>query len=304
MRIGFLGLGNMGRAMAGNLIRAGHELVVYNRTRNAAESLAKEGAKVADFPAKAAGQEIVITMLANDAAVESVVFGAHGVLEGMQRDGLHISMSTISPALSQRLAAAHKERGQYYVAAPVFGRPEAAAAAKLFIVAAGEKEALAKAKPVFEHLGQRTFTVDERPEDANYIKLFGNFMITCVLESLGEVFAVARKAEIDPSTVFEVLSGTLFGAPAYTNYGPRIIEEKFSPAGFKLPLGLKDVRLMMEAADGLAAPMPFASVVRDRFLSAIANGYGDLDWSAMTLMVAQSAGLPRRTGEIRSDAAD
>jgi 3-hydroxyisobutyrate dehydrogenase-like beta-hydroxyacid dehydrogenase len=304
MRIGFLGLGNMGRAMAGNLIRAGHELVVYNRTRNAAEPLAKEGAKVADSPAKAAGQEIVITMLANDAAVESVVFGAHGVLEGMQRDGLHISMSTISPALSQRLAAAHKERGQYYVAAPVFGRPEAAVAAKLFIVAAGENEALAKAKPVFELLGQRTFTVDERPEDANYIKLFGNFMITCVLESLGEVFAVARKAEIDPSTVFEVLSGTMFGAPAYTNYGPRIIEEKFSPAGFKLPLGLKDVRLMLEAADGLAAPMPFASVVRDRFLSAIANGYGDLDWSAMTLMVAQSAGLPRTTGGLRSDAAD
>jgi 3-hydroxyisobutyrate dehydrogenase-like beta-hydroxyacid dehydrogenase len=304
VRIGFLGLGNMGRAMASNLIRAGHEVIVYNRTRNTAEALAAEGARIADAPAKAAGQEIVITMLANDDAVESVVLGAQGVLEGMPRDGLHVSMSTISPALSQRLSAAHKDRGQQYIAAPVFGRPDAAAAAKLFIVASGAKEALAKVTPVFEVLGQRTFTVGERPEDANYIKLFGNFMITCVMESLGEVFAVARKAEIDPSTVFEVLSGTMFGAPAYNNYGPRIIEEKFSPAGFKLPLGLKDVRLMLEAADGLAAPMPFANIVHDRFLSAIANGYGDLDWSALTLVISQSAGLPRMASEVRSDAAD
>jgi len=304
MRIGFLGLGNMGSAMASNLIRAGHDLVVYNRSRKAAEALAAEGAQVADDPANAAVQEIVITMLANNDAAESVVFGAHGVLDGMQRDGLHVSMSTISPALSRRLAAAHKERGQQYMAAPVFGRPDAAAAGKLFIVGAGTKEALAKAKPVFEVLGQRTFTVGERPEDANLIKLFGNFLITCVLEGLGEVFAVARKAEIDPGTVFEVLSGTMFGAPAYNNYGPRIIEEKFSPAGFKLPLGLKDVRLMLEASDELAAPMPFANIVRDHFLTAIANGYGDLDWSALALIAAQSAGLPRRTGNLGSDAAD
>jgi 3-hydroxyisobutyrate dehydrogenase-like beta-hydroxyacid dehydrogenase len=304
MRIGFLGLGNMGRAMAGNLIRAGHEVLVYNRTRNTAEAVAAEGARIADDPAKAAGQEIVITMLANDDAVESVVFGARGVLDGMQRDGLHVSMSTISPALSQRLSAAHQERGQQYIAAPVFGRPEAAAAAQLFIVASGTKEALAKAKPVLEVLGQRTFTVGERPEDANYVKLFGNFLITCVLESLGEVFAVARKAEIDPSKVLEVLSGTLFGAPAYNNYGPRIIEQKFSPAGFKLPLGLKDIRLVLEAADNLSAPMPFANIVRDRFLSAIANGYGDLDWSAMTLMVSQTAGLAPMRRQTGSEAAD
>jgi 3-hydroxyisobutyrate dehydrogenase-like beta-hydroxyacid dehydrogenase len=172
------------------------------------------------------------------------------------------------------------------------GRPEAAAAAKLFIVAAGTKAALAKTKPVFDVLGQRTFEVDERPEHANLIKLLGNFLITCVLESLGEVFAVARKAKIDPQTVFDVLSGTMFGAPVYNNYGPRIIEEKFSPAGFKMPLGLKDVRLVLQEAEKLSVPMPFANVIRDRFLSAIANGYGDLDWSALTLAIAQSAGLP------------
>jgi 3-hydroxyisobutyrate dehydrogenase-like beta-hydroxyacid dehydrogenase len=303
MRIGFLGLGNMGAAMARNLIGAGQELIVYNRSRAAAEAFVGQGACIAASPDQAAGQEVVITMLADDHAVESVVLGPHGVLEGMRGDGLHISMSTISPDLSQRLSAAHKERGQQYMAAPVFGRPEAAAAAKLFIVAAGTKGALAKAKPVFELLGQRTFEVGERPEDANLIKLFGNFMITCVLESLGEVFAVARKAEINPDTVLEVLRGTLFGAPVYNNYGPRIIEEKFSPAGFKMPLGLKDVRLMLQAAEKLSVPMPFANTVRDRFLSGIANGYGELDWSALTLVIAQSAGLSRIHGN-HSDAAD
>jgi 3-hydroxyisobutyrate dehydrogenase-like beta-hydroxyacid dehydrogenase len=305
MRIGFLGIGNMGSAIARNLIRAHHEVTVYNRSRRAAEVLGKEGAKVADTPANAGGQEIVISMLANDIAVEAVVLGTGGALEGMQRGALHISMSSISPDLSRRLAAAHKERGQQYVAAPVFGRPEAAAAAKLFIVAAGAKSALEKAKPVLELIGQRTFEVGERPEDANLIKLFGNFMITCALESMGEVFAVARKAEIDPNTVLEVLSGTLFGAPVYNNYGPRIIREEFSPAGFKMPLGLKDIRLMLQAAEGLSAPMPFASVVHDRFLSGIANGYGDLDWSALALLVAESAGLKSASaGGMRSDAAD
>ena len=304
MRIGFLGIGNMGGAIARNLIRAGHDVTVYNRSRGAAEALAKDGATVADTPAKAGGQDIVISMLANDDAVEAVVLGANGALEGMPRGALHISMSTISPALSRRLNAAHKERGQQYLAAPVFGRPEAAAAAKLFVVAAGAKRALEKAKPVLEAIGQRTFEVGERPEDANLIKLLGNFLITCVLESLGEVFAVARKAEIDPKTVFEVLSGTLFGAPVYNNYGPRMIEEKFSPAGFKMPMGLKDIRLMLEAAEGVNAPMPFASVVRDRFLSGIASGYGDLDWSALALVVAESAGLKSSGGGMRSDAAD
>jgi 3-hydroxyisobutyrate dehydrogenase-like beta-hydroxyacid dehydrogenase len=293
MRIGFLGLGNMGQAMARNLIRAGHHVTVYNRSRRRADALAQEGAGVAESPAKAAaGQEIVITMLADDHAVEAVVLGPGGVIEGLPARSLHISMSTISPSLSQRLAAAHSEHAQSYVAAPVFGRPEAAATAKLFIVAAGNNDALAQAKPVVNALGQRTFVVGDRPETANYVKLLGNFLLTCVQESLGEVFAVARKAAIDPKTVFDVLSGTLFGAPAYNTYGPRIIEENFSPAGFKMPLGLKDIRLTLQAAENLNAPMPFADIVHDRFLRAIANGCGDLDWSAIALMVAQDAGLP------------
>jgi 3-hydroxyisobutyrate dehydrogenase-like beta-hydroxyacid dehydrogenase len=304
MRIGFIGLGNMGREMARNLVRAGHELTVYNRSRGSSEAFAKDGAMIAEHPAEAAGHEVVITMLADDNAVESVVLGERGVIEGMQRGTLHISMSTISPNLSQRLAAAHEERGQEYLAAPVFGRPEAAAAAKLFIVAAGPKHALAKAKPVFEVVGQRTFEIDERPEHANLVKLLGNFMITCAMESLGEAFAVARKAKVDPKIVFDVLSSTLFGAPVYNTYGPKILEEQFSPAGFKMPLGFKDTRLVLQAAEELSAPMPFANIVRDRYLSAIANGYSDLDWSAISMGAAQSAGLAFGGDESHSDAAD
>jgi 3-hydroxyisobutyrate dehydrogenase-like beta-hydroxyacid dehydrogenase len=305
MRIGFLGLGNMGSGMSRNLIRAGNQVTVYNRTRKAADTLAKDGARVTSTPAEAAsGQEVAITMLADDHALESVAFGKAGLIEGLPPGAMHISMSTISPELSQRLAAAHKEHRQEYIAALVFGRPDAAAAAKLFIVTAGPKDAVAKAKPLFEVLGQRTFEVGERPEQANLTKLFGNFLITCVMEGLGEVFAAARKADIDPKTVFEVLSGTLFSAPAYITYGPKIIDEQFSPPGFRLPLGLKDIRLLLQAADKLAVPMPFASVVRDRFLAALAHGHADLDWSAIALGAAESAGLSSGTAGSEHRAAD
>jgi 3-hydroxyisobutyrate dehydrogenase-like beta-hydroxyacid dehydrogenase len=291
MRVGFIGLGNMGQPMARNLVRAGHQLVVYNRSRERAEALTKEGAAIAENPAMAAKQEVVITMLADDHAVESVVFGPNGVIEGMEPGTIHISMSTISPALSQRLSAAHREHGQKYVAAPVFGRPPVAAAGKLTIVAAGPQDAISKAKPLFEVLGEQTFQVSEEPQHANLIKISGNFLIACVIESLGEVFAVSRKAGLDPQKPFEVFSNSLFNAPVYKIYGPQIIEGKFSPPGFKLPLGLKDIRLMSEAADQLAAPMPFASVVHDNFLSAIANGHSDLDWSALALVAEERAGV-------------
>lgn len=292
MRIAFLGLGNMGEPMARNLLRAGHELTVYNRTRSRAEPLAKEGAEISHSPADAAvGAEIAVTMLADDAALESLVLGPGGLAEALPKAALHIGSSTISPALAQRLAATHREGGQRYISAPVFGRPEAAAAAKLFVVAAGEKDALARAQPVFDAIGQRTFEVGDRPEMANYVKLFGNFLITCVLESLAEVFAVARKAEIEPQKVLEVLTGTLFGAPVYQTYGQRIIAEEFSPAGFRMPLGLKDVRLALQAAEAVNAPMPIANLVRDRFLTAIAQGHQDLDWSAIALIAAHAAGL-------------
>lgn len=294
MRIAFLGLGNMGEPMARNLIRAGHELTVFNRSRGRTEPLAREGTRVADSPDSAAAHaDIAVTMLADDAALDSVTFGADGLLRGLPRGALHISCSTISPALSQRLDAGHRERAQHFVSAPVFGRPDAAAAAKLFVVAAGEKDQLARAKPLFDAIGQRTFEVGDRPEFANYIKLFGNFLIACTLESLSEVFAASRKAGIDPHNVLDVLTGTLFGAPVYKTYGDRIIAEEFSPAGFRMPLGLKDVRLALQAAEGVNAPLPFANIIRDRFLTALAKGYEDLDWSAIALVAAEAAGLTK-----------
>ncbi len=282
----------MGQAMAKNLLHVGHKVTVYNRTRQHSERLAAEGAHVAETPAGAALEEAAITMLADDRAVEAVIFGENGLLEAMLPGALHISMSTISAALSERLAAAHREKGQRYLAAPVFGRPEAAAAAKLFIVAAGAKADIAEAQPLFDAMGQRTFDVGEKPEQANILKLCGNFLISCVIESMSEVFAVSAKAGVEASTVFDLFTSTLFSAPVYKTYGTILMEKKFSPAAFKLALGFKDNRLMLEAAANLQTPMPFASVVRDQFLSALANGRGDLDWSAFGLAVQQNAGLP------------
>ena len=289
MNVGFAGLGQMGTGMARNLIKAGHQVTVYNRTRSHAEQLAAEGAKVADSPGALADAGIVITMLADDSAVESVVFG--GLLDRLPRGGLHVSMSTISVALSQRLAAAHKERGQNYLAAPVFGRPEAAAAAKLFIVAAGPRDQFERCAELFSALGQRTFYVGEEAHRANVIKLSGNFLIASMVESLGEATALVRKYGMDPREYIELITSTLFPAPVYQNYGSMIAQEKYQPAGFRLRLGLKDVRLAIAAAESVACPMPFASTVHDHFLTGIARGMEDADWSALAQVVAQNAGL-------------
>jgi 3-hydroxyisobutyrate dehydrogenase-like beta-hydroxyacid dehydrogenase len=200
-------------------------------------------------------------------------------------------MSTISVALSRRLAAAHRERNQNYVSAPVFGRPEAAAAAKLFIVAAGPAAAVERCRPLFEVMGQKTFTVGEDPSGANVIKLTGNFLITTVIESLAESLALVRKSGLDANQFLEVLTNSLFNAPIYKTYGGLIAAEKFSPPGFKLPLGLKDNRLLLAAAEEKSVPMPMASLVRDRFLSALAQGLGESDWSAIARISAKEAGL-------------
>ena len=289
MNVGFAGLGQMGTAMARNLMKAGHQLTVYNRTRSRAEQLAGDGAKVADQPGAVAEAGVVISMLADDSAVEDIVFG--GLLDHLARGGLHVSMSTISVALSQRLAAAHKERGQYYLAAPVFGRPEAAAAAKLFIVAAGPRDQFDRCSELFSAMGQRTFYMGEEAHRANVIKLSGNFLIASMLESLGEAAALVRKFGIDANEYMQLMTSTLFPAPTYQNYGAIIAQEKYRPAGFRLRLGLKDVRLAMAAAESVACPMPFASVMRDHMLTGIARGLEDADWSALAQVAAQNAGL-------------
>lgn len=291
MKVGFIGLGNMGSAMAENLLRAGHELIVYNRTRKKSEALMKSGAKVADNPAIAAASQVVITMLADDAAVEQVVFGTHCILDSLPPGCFHISMSTISAEFSERLAKAHEERGQRYIAAPVFGRPDAASGAKLFIVAGGAKNDIEHCQPVFSALGQRTFHVGEKPCMANVVKLSGNFLIASMIESLGEAFALVRKHGIDPNVYLELLTNSLFSAPVYKTYGGIIAAGKYEPVGFRAVLGLKDIRLALQAADSVTVPMPMASVVRDRFLSRVATGGADADWSSIAALAAEDAGL-------------
>ncbi|HEY2496836.1 MAG TPA: NAD(P)-dependent oxidoreductase [Candidatus Angelobacter sp.] len=292
MNIAFIGLGNMGSAMARNLIKAGHALTVYNRSRNRADELAPLGARVAATPGEAAAKaEVAITMLADDHALESVVFEKAGMLGSLPASAIHISMSTISVALSRRLAAAHAERRQHYVSAPVFGRPEAAAAAKLFVVAAGPAAQIDRCRPLFDAMGQKTFIAGEDASGANLMKLAGNFLITAVIEGLAESFALVRKAGLDANLFLEILTSSLFNAPIYKTYGALIASEKFEPAGFKLPLGLKDNRLLLAAAEEMSVSMPMASLVRDRFLAALAQGMGELDWSAISKISAKEAGV-------------
>jgi len=292
MKVAFIGLGNMGTPMARNLLRAGHEVTVWNRTLSKADVLRPEGVKVAKSPAEAVeGVEAVITMLADDPAVESAVLQAGGIAERLPKGAVHISMSTISVSLTRRLAEGHAQGGQQYMAAPVFGRPEAAEAGKLFVVAAGEKSTVERYKPLLEALGQRVFVIGEKPEMANVVKLSGNFLIASVVESLGEAIALTRKYGVDPHEYVEFLTSTLFAAPVYKTYGNLIAEEKYHPAGFKMRLGLKDVRLALSAAEAVDAPMPFASVIRDHMLTAIARGMEDLDWSATAKLAAANAGL-------------
>lgn len=292
MKVGFVGLGNMGSGMARNLLKAGHTLVIYNRTRARAEELRGSGAKVAATAGEAAaGSDVVITMLADDHAVEEVVFSRDNILDSLPAGAIHVGMSTISVALSQKLAASHQQNHQYYVAAPVFGRPDAAVAGKLFVVAAGPLNQIERCRPLFDVMGQKTFTAGEQAHVANVVKLAGNFLISTVIEGLAESFALVRKFGLDANQFLEILTGSLFTAPVYRTYGAIIASERFQPAGFKLPLGLKDNRLVLAAAEDAAVPMPMASLVRDQFLAAMAQGLSDADWSAIARVSARNAGL-------------
>ena len=251
MRIGFIGLGNMGSAMAANLIKAGHDVIAYNRSRAKVDALAAEGARPAATIAEACDGDMVISMLANDEAVAGVTFGDEGIVASLARGATHVSSSTISVALSERITAAHAEAGQQFVAAPVFGRPEAAQAAKLFVVAAGDPAALQAVSAALDAVGQRTFVVSEEPRTANLVKLSGNFLIPSAIESLGEAMALVGKAGLDKHQYLDILTSTLFGAPIYKTYGALIAGERFEPAGFAASLGMKDIRLVLTAAEEL-----------------------------------------------------
>ncbi len=291
MKIGFVGLGKMGSGMAANLQRAGHELTVYNRSAEKAEPFVKAGARLAKSPREAAQDaEAVFSMLANDEAVRAVVFGENGITAGLAKGAAHISSSTISVAFSRELAQHHSGQGQMYVAAPVFGRPDAAQAQKLIVVAGGEQTAVERFRPVFEAIGRRTFVAGSEAWNANAFKLCGNFMIASAIETFGEAFTTVRKAGLSHHEFLEVMV-ELFGSPVYLNYGKTIAEEKFKPSGFDLRLGLKDVRQVLEFSRELPAPMPLASLLFDHFLSAVANGQADMDWSSLSEVSARNAGL-------------
>jgi len=290
MKIGFIGLGNMGAAMARNLIRAGHEVTVWNRSPEKADALVAEGAERAGMPADAAAGDVVLTMLADDRAVEAVTFGQGGIFSGFGKP-IHVSHSTISLALAERLERAHRDHGSPFVSAPVFGRPAAAEAAKLFIAAAGPAGAIDRCRPLFEATGQKLFEIGEHAPAANLVKLCGNFLILSAVEGMAEAMTLAEKGGVPKAKLLEVLTGSLFGAPIYQTYGDIIVREGFRPAGFAAPLGLKDMNLVSQAATDARVPMPLLAVLRDHLLSTIAREGEDIDWSGIARIVAADAGL-------------
>jgi 3-hydroxyisobutyrate dehydrogenase-like beta-hydroxyacid dehydrogenase len=295
MKIGFIGLGQMGAGIAATLLKAGHEVAVYNRTFSKTEALARLGAQAQRSVAAVCAAEVVITMLADDAALEEIVFGSGGVLASLKKGAAHISSSTISVALSKRLAAAHAVAGQHYLAAPVFGRPDAAASGKLIVVVGGQAELVETYMPLFKGMGQKTFVISNNPEDANLVKLSGNFLIAVVIESLGEALALIGKGGVDQQQYLDLLTSTLFDAPVYKTYGRLIVERRFEPAGFAAPLGQKDIRLTLAAADALNVPLPMANLLRDRFLTLLAQGGAALDWSAIGRLAARDSGLEEKS---------
>jgi len=281
----------MGAGMIRNLLRAGHEVSVYNRTREKAEALKSDGARVVDSPADAArNAEAVFTILADDRAMTDVVFGDRGIAATLPRGAAHLSSSTISVALGRRLEQEHRGRGQVYLAANVFGRPEAAEKKQLIVIAAGDPQEIEKFQPLFDVIGRKTFLAGDEPWKANVVKLCGNFMIASMLETFSEAFAVMRKSGIDPHLFLSVVN-ELFGSPVYKNYGQIVADEKFEPAGFELKLGLKDVRQAIEAAEEFGASLPVASVIRNHLVSALAHGQEKLDWSSLALVLDRAAGV-------------
>lgn len=291
MNIAYIGLGRMGSGIAANLLRAGFAVTVYNRTRQKTDPLAAAGAKVADSAAEAgANADVVMSMLADDHATEQVTFGDKGIAAGLKPGAVHVSNSTISTALARRLAIEHGKRGQAYVSAPVFGRPDAAEAKRLIVAVAGSAELVARCNPLFDGIGRRTFVVGAEPWQANALKLCGNFMIASMMEAFGEAFATVRKAGVDHHLFLDVMN-ELFGSPVYKGYGTAMANGIFEPAGFAMELGLKDMRLVLQVAQEVAAPMPLASLLHDHFLEGVAQGNGDIDWCGIAKVLAKKAGL-------------
>jgi 3-hydroxyisobutyrate dehydrogenase and related beta-hydroxyacid dehydrogenases len=290
MRIAFIGLGSMGAGMAANLLKGGHEVTVWNRTASVAEPLKAQGAKVAASAADAAqGAEVVHNMLANDAAVREVILGS--VLPALAEGAVHVNHATISVALAQELAEAHASRGVGFVSAPVFGRPEVAAAGNLNMVASGKPADIAKVQPLLELLAAKVWPMGDDPVRAAVVKIGGNFLIGAAIESMAEASALTRAHGVEAKDFLEVMQNTLFAAPVYKIYGGMIAENRYEPVGFKLSLGFKDVGLARAAAEAKRVPMPVASVLHDALLESLGRGDGDIDWAGLARVAAARANL-------------
>jgi 3-hydroxyisobutyrate dehydrogenase-like beta-hydroxyacid dehydrogenase len=289
---GFIGLGSMGLPIATNIAAAGIKLRVHNRTASKAELLVAKGATLAASAGDTAvGGGIVVTMLADDAAVESVVTGPKGIAVRLGEGGIHVSMSTIAPATARRMADYHAEHGSVYVASPVFGRPANAAARQLVVCTSGPAAAKDRVRPVLEVVGRAIFDYGEDAGAANVAKLTGNFLIAAAIEAMAEAFTMAERNGVDRVKVADMLGRTLFTCPVYQVYGEMVASKQHMPAGFALVLGLKDIELVLETAGDARVPMPLAALLRDRLLAGLARGRDHMDWSALALGALDDAGL-------------
>jgi 3-hydroxyisobutyrate dehydrogenase-like beta-hydroxyacid dehydrogenase len=290
-RIGIVGLGHMGTEFAANFVADGHRVLVWDRDPEHVAAHRPTGAEGATRLTELAACEVIVSSVSDDDALKSVVLGAGGLADVLAAGAVHVSMSTISPSLSQHLAEVHAGHGQDYGAAPVLGNPDAVRARKLFVIAAGNAAAVERVRPLLEHLGQRVFIVGEDVAAANLVKLASNVLTAMTLESMGEVLALLRKGGIDPHVGFDVLTNSMFDSRVHRVYGGKIVDGAYSPPGMAVPLAVKDLRLALAEAERHAVPMPAASLVHDRLVGMLAHGWADLDWSALGLLAARDAGL-------------
>jgi 3-hydroxyisobutyrate dehydrogenase-like beta-hydroxyacid dehydrogenase len=290
MKIGFVGLGRMGGNIAANLLKAGHTVTVWNRSPAPVQALVAKGALTAATPQDAMQGDAVFSMLSNDAVMREVGF-AGPLLDRAAKGLIHVNLATISAALARELQAAHAKAGLAYISAPVFGRPEMAAAAQLVLVAGGDAAAIATMQPVLDQIGSRTVPVGDAAEKANLFKIAGNFMIASEMQATGEAFALLRKGGVDPALFHDVLAGRLFTGAVFKNYGQMVLDRQYEPAGFALTLGLKDVNLARAAAEGLGMTLPTADLLKTNYDEAVRWGWQDKDWSAIGEVSAKKAGV-------------
>jgi 3-hydroxyisobutyrate dehydrogenase-like beta-hydroxyacid dehydrogenase len=290
MQVGFIGVGRMGKAMARNLMKAGHRVLAWDVSQASLDEIKRDGAAVAGSAREAFAGDAVISMLPNDAAMRAT-FISGGVLPAGGKAPIHVNMATASLACADELTTAHAAKGVPYLSACVYGRPEMAAERNLNILAAGDPEVIQKVQPLFDAIGKKTWQLGTDPRNSNIAKIAGNLMVACILEAMGEAAALARAHKMDPNTVLDVVVGSIFDVPIYRIYSKMIANGPFEPPGFDLMLGLKDAKLALEAGEAANVPLPFASVLRDNYLDAIAHGDAGKDWSAISRVTARRAGL-------------